>query len=145
VYDPATVPNGDGTVSAANSCDAVSSSFESCHKIGNTVYVWASGSLAFAPFAVLAGLLVLVVLQGLTGATVGKVLAGIRVVGPDGNPPGVLRALLRTVFLVVDAFPYVIPLLGWLVALGNSRHRRFGDYAAGTMVARRRALAYIRQ
>jgi uncharacterized RDD family membrane protein YckC len=141
-YNETSPPSG---TSVDEACGVLSESYASCVTIGRAVYVSTSSSLSFAPFATVAGFLVLVLLQGLTGATVGKFLVGLRVVDRNGRPPGVLRALLRTVFLLVDALPWVVPLLGWLVALTNTRHRRLGDLAAGTMVVRRRTLAYIRR
>jgi len=81
----------------------------------------------------------LVVLQGLTGRTAGKALTGVRTVGEDGAPPGLLKALLRWVLWTVDAFPYVVPLLGPIVALTTQGHRRVGDMVAKTYVVRANA------
>lgn len=81
----------------------------------------------------------LVVLQGLTGATPGKFLTGIRTVREDGRRPGLVKAFVRWILWVVDAFPYVIPLLGFIVGLTTQGHRRVGDMAAGTYVVRRAA------
>ena len=141
LYDK--VPTPEGSDSVASACDGYDSN--ACYTFGQAVYASARGSVTFAPFAVAVGFVVLVLFQGLTGATVGKFLVGLRVVDRNGRPPGVPRTLLRTVFLLIDAFPWVIPFLGWLIALTNARHRRLGDLAAGTMVVRRRALAYIRR
>ena len=45
--------------------------------------------------------------EGLWGAAVGKAICRLRVVGPDRNPPGFARALLRTlVYTVPPAIPY---------------------------------------
>lgn len=80
--------------------------------------------------------LLLVVLQGITGRTLGKLLTGIRTVGEDGQPPGIGRALGRWVLWVVDGFPYFVPLLGFILALTTQGHRRVGDMAAKTFVVR---------
>src|SRR3546814_12956826 len=56
-----------------------------------------------------ANLAMLVVLQGLTGWTIGKLITGLRVVGEDGRAPGLGKALLPWVLWVLDAFPYVLP------------------------------------
>jgi hypothetical protein len=46
-------------------------------------------------------------LEGLWGAGAGKLLCGLRVAGPERNPPGVLRAGLRVlVYLVPPMLPY---------------------------------------
>ena len=81
-------------------------------------------------------ILLLVVLQGLTGWTPGKLVTGIRTVRDDGRPPGLLKALVRWLLWIVDGFPYVLPLVGFITALTTVGHRRVGDMAAGTYVVR---------
>ena len=49
------------------------------------------------------------VLPGLTGWTVGKRVAEIRVVGEEGEVAGVGRYILRYLSWIADAFPYFIP------------------------------------
>jgi hypothetical protein len=47
------------------------------------------------------------VFEGLWGAAAGKALCGLRVVGPDRNPPGFARACLRALVYVLPPFvPY---------------------------------------
>jgi uncharacterized RDD family membrane protein YckC len=138
------VPDIQGSESVAATCDDFGD-VQGCRTFGNTIYVSERLSLEVAPFAVVAGAVLLVVLQGLTGATVGKFLVGLRVVDRNGRPPGIARALVRAALLLVDTAPWAVPLLGWAVAVTHPRHRRLGDLAAGTMVVRRRALAYVRR
>lgn len=78
----------------------------------------------------------LVVLQGLTGWTVGKLITGIRVVQEDGRPPGFVKALVRWLLWIVDGFPYFLPLVGFIVGLTTVGHRRVGDMVAKTFVVR---------
>ena len=79
-----------------------------------------------------------VILTGLTGATPGKALLGIRVVNEAGERPGIGRAIVRWIVTLVDAIPYFIPMLvGFIVALTSEGHRRVGDMAAKTYVVRR--------
>lgn len=78
----------------------------------------------------------LVILQGLTGWTIGKLATGVRVVQEDGRPPGLVKALLRWLLWIVDAFPYFLPLVGFIVGLTTVGHRRVGDMAAKTFVVR---------
>jgi len=80
--------------------------------------------------------LMLVVLQGLTGWTIGKLVTGIRTVRDDGRPPGLLKALVRWLLWIVDGFPYLLPLVGFITAVTTVGHRRVGDMAAGTYVVR---------
>ena len=87
--------------------------------------------------AVLAGVALLfsVIIQGRFGWTVGKALTGLRTVNRAGDRPGIGRALVRTVFLVLDALPAVIvALVGGVVALVDRDNRRVGDLVGGTLV-----------
>lgn len=90
---------------------------------------WAGWGLGLA-----LALLIFVVLQGLTGRTPGKFVFGTRTVRPDGGPPGVGRALVRTLLWVVDGLCFY--LVGFIVALTTNGHRRIGDMAAKTFVVR---------
>lgn len=78
----------------------------------------------------------LVVLQGFTGWTVGKLITGIRTVREDGRPPGFVKALVRWLLWIVDGFPYFLPLVGFIVGLTTVGHRRVGDMVAKTFVVR---------
>lgn len=95
---------------------------------GPTLFYWAA---VFGMF---------VVLQGLTGWSIGKLLTGIRVVREDGRTVGVVKALVRWLLWIVDAFPYFLPLVGFLVGLTTAGHRRVGDMVAKTFVVRRSAV-----
>jgi RDD family protein len=99
------------------------------------------GHVDQGPSALLIGLslLILVFLQGVAGWTFGKLVTGIRCVKDDGTPPGILKAFLRWILLLVDNLPYVLPLVGFLVALTSVGHRRVGDMVAKTFVVRRSA------
>ncbi len=76
-----------------------------------------------------------VLMEGLIGQTVGKMLVGIRVIGEaTGRPPGISGAILRTLLRLVDGlFGY---LLGYLVVLASPKRQRLGDMAAHTLVVR---------
>ncbi|QXC62384.1 RDD family protein [Aquihabitans sp. G128] len=73
-----------------------------------------------------------IVLQGLTGATLGKRALGLRVVRADGTNAGLLRCFGRTLLLPVDAA--CCGLVGFLVSRSSRGHRRLGDMVAGTLV-----------
>ena len=76
-----------------------------------------------------------VIIQGRLGWTVGKALTGLRCVNEDGERPGILRALIRTILLVVDLIPsYLVPLVGGLFIFASDSNRRLGDLAGGTFV-----------
>jgi uncharacterized RDD family membrane protein YckC len=77
-----------------------------------------------------------IVLQGTTGATLGKFVTAARVVKDDGSyPPGMGRAFIRTVLLIVDGINLILPLGLW-VAMFSRGHRRIGDMAANTYVVK---------
>jgi len=84
------------------------------------------------------GILYWMVLPGLKGWTVGKLITGIRVVKDDGTcPAGVGKNVVRQLLWIADYFPYFIPYLtGFIVALTNDRNKRVGDIVAGTLVVR---------
>jgi len=82
-----------------------------------------------------AWILMYVGMQGFTGATVGKGAAGIRTVKGTGDPPGILRALVRSLLLPIDALPStLLPLVGTIFAVATTGHRRLGDLVGRTYV-----------
>jgi uncharacterized RDD family membrane protein YckC len=93
--------------------------------------------LQIAGFAVLAAwILMFVGLQGFTGATIGKAAAGLRAVRRDGSPPGIVRALGRSIFLPIDSLPSApfLPLVGAISAVASKGNKRLGDFVGGTYV-----------
>ncbi len=66
-----------------------------------------------------------------TGWSLGRSVAGIRVVGADGSTPGPGRLLLRDIAHLVDTLPL---LMGWLWPLLDSRGRTFADLITRTEV-----------
>jgi uncharacterized RDD family membrane protein YckC len=67
------------------------------------------------------------------GSTPGKSLQNLRVVKRDGRPISFLDSAIRNVLRAVDILGDVYPL-GLVVMFFDARHRRLGDFAAGTMV-----------
>jgi len=106
-----------------------------CFSFGDTAYysdaTFDAASLAPLGFS----LLLFVVLQGLTGWTVGKVLLGLRTVKEDGSVVGIGKALVRWLLLVIDSLP-CLGLVGLITAGTSTGHRRVGDMAAKTYVVR---------
>jgi uncharacterized RDD family membrane protein YckC len=66
------------------------------------------------------------VLTTFLGASAGQFLVGLRVVRLDGRPPGLLRALLRTLLLLL-----LIPVVIW-----DRDGRGLHDKVAGTLLVR---------
>lgn len=104
---------------------------------GQVMIVDKSAFLAFFVVLVLLYLVVFVAVQGITGASPGKAMLGIRVIGPDGATPGLWRSFVRMVAWVIDAFTLLLPVALWS-AWFTPGHRRVGDWLAGTYVVRGR-------
>ena len=71
------------------------------------------------------------------GRTIGKLAAGIRVVGNLGEPIGFLASAIRTILRIVDFLP-VFYVGGVIAIVATKRDQRLGDLAAGTIVVRDR-------
>jgi len=71
-------------------------------------------------------------LGNLGGATPGKRLMGLRVIGPDGSAPGFFRSLWRALAWLFLSTPFAN--FGFWLALFNARTRALHDFAAGTYV-----------
>ena len=70
-----------------------------------------------------------VLLQGLTGASVGKFALGLRVVRPDGSIAGFWRQVVRWLAWLVEG-----GLIALILVLVTDGHRRLGDVLATTYV-----------
>jgi uncharacterized RDD family membrane protein YckC len=101
-------------------------------QIGDTVYEAGGASFLF-DFAFV--FLYFGIVAGITGATLGKLLVGIRVVREDGSNAGVGKSLLRFICWFVDIF-----LVGIILIFTSRGHRRLGDMAAGTYVVNKEAV-----
>lgn len=113
-----------------------------CVQLGNDVYVGTSDD-AHRAFEVggliyLVGAVNLFIVQGLTGAAIGKHMLGLRVVRADGSLVGFGWNALRTLLLVVDQFFCALP--GIVTAGVTHPHRRVGDFAAGTFVVAKQSV-----
>jgi uncharacterized RDD family membrane protein YckC len=71
--------------------------------------------------------------HALGGATLGKALLGLRVIGPDGGPPSPVRSAVRSVLALVSAG---LLGLGFLVALFTRSGRGLHDFLARTWVVK---------
>lgn len=96
-----------------------------------------NASLTGWPFVifVLIELSYFVALEWRFGATLGKLIVGVRTVSASGGRITLQQSVTRNVLRIVDAFPYVIPYLtGLILVAGDERKRRLGDRAAKTLV-----------
>lgn len=76
-----------------------------------------------------------VLMEGRSGATLGKKFEGIKVVKADGSKIGYKEALIRNVLLVVDQLP-TLYLLGIYFIKSSEDSQRLGDRVADTVVIR---------
>ncbi|WP_421119684.1 RDD family protein [Aquihabitans daechungensis] len=81
-----------------------------------------------------------ILLQGLTGGSVGKLLLGLRVVDAQGQLAGISKSFLRTLLWVVDAITCGLPVVGGTLMVTKAGHQRFGDRVAGTYVVRKESV-----
>ena len=88
--------------------------------------------------AVVAAVLDLGVLPGLTGVTLGKWATGLRIERESGREIGIGRALLR--HFVGYPLSFIILGIGFLVATLTVRGRGLHDIIAGTVVVREGSL-----
>jgi len=74
-------------------------------------------------------------LEGLTGFTIGKLLSGIRVVDSNGCKPSFMQGVVRTAFRVLEVNPLILGgVPAGIVAAMSSKGQRLGDMLAGTYV-----------
>lgn len=103
----------------------------SCVQIGDTAYQLGGGRNA-SNLLYIGGAWTLVgLIEGATGAFIGKRLLGLRVVGADGNLAGAGRGAVRGVMMLVDLTCFAI---GLFIAAFTKPHRRLGDMVGGTYV-----------
>lgn len=116
--------------------DASSPGSDYALRVGDQLYLLTRDELILCGATWLAVVVLFSVLvQGWGGWTIGKALTGIRTVGKDGAPPGIGRALVRTLLVPIDALPaYLLPLVGSLTAWASASNRRLGDLVGGTYV-----------
>ncbi|WP_379358917.1 MULTISPECIES: RDD family protein [unclassified Paenibacillus] len=82
-----------------------------------------------------------VLLEGLTGYTVGKRIFQIRAINADGKAPGFVKGLIRSSLRIVDTNPFLLGALpAGISVLISSKKQRVGDMAADTYVANSRDL-----
>src|SRR5437899_2609938 len=103
--------------------------------------VTGSSGIAIAVFVIMVFVVVFaydVVLETLNnGRTVGKMAAGIRVVGLMGEPVRFVTSSVRNIARIADFLP-VFYLVGTISIVATGHDQRLGDLAAGTVVVRDR-------
>ncbi len=84
-----------------------------------------AGSLIFLAY--------FVILEGMRGATIGKMVMKIKVVREDGSPCGLGPAVIRNILRIVDALPFLY-IIGIIFISRSDKKQRLGDRIAKTVV-----------
>lgn len=79
------------------------------------------------------------ILEGLTGASLGKLAVGTRVLMDDGRPPRPAAIVVRNLIRIPELLFWYIPSA--VSCMLSPSRKRLGDYAARTVVVRRVAVA----
>ncbi len=106
--------------------------------MGPSDHRWAHGNIVFDPLCLYFLLVIIayfVSLEGFAGATIGKMLVGLRVVGTDGKRIGMAQSALRNALRIVDSLP-ILNVVGIVLILTSPEKARFGDRVARTRVIR---------
>ncbi|MEY2589586.1 MAG: hypothetical protein QOJ67_1570 [Acidimicrobiaceae bacterium] len=109
---------------STTSCDGFTFESNGTVYFADPAWFWVNFGFSFAYFAVL---------QGIIGATAGKLATGIRVVRTDGAIANIGWASIRWIFFFVDG-PMTFGICGLVTFLVSKGHRRVGDMVAGTYV-----------
>jgi uncharacterized RDD family membrane protein YckC len=93
---------------------------------------WVSGWFISDPICLILLLIMalyMILLDGLLGATPGKFLHWLGVVGPDSKWPGLGRSIVRNFLRTIDSLP-ILNVLGVILILKPEQRARFGDRVA---------------
>ena len=92
------------------------------------------GPTAVVPLAI--WFLYYVAMEATTGATLGKMAVGLRVVNEDGSAPiGWGASLVRNVLRIVDGF--FVYVVGAILVMTSAKKQRLGDRVAHTIVVKK--------
>ncbi len=91
-----------------------------------------TGALVTVALVVLVAFLYHWLCEGLLGLTLGKAVAGVRVINENGAPCGLGPSLIRNILRIIDGlFGY---LVGYFIAIFSKLRQRLGDHLARTFV-----------
>jgi uncharacterized RDD family membrane protein YckC len=110
-----------------------------------SLFTFDYGSAVAATLVALVALLVIfgypIFMEVRFGATVGKLLFGLRVVTVEGGPIRFRHAAIRAFLQLVDVWLIPIGVVGVLAMLLSPQSQRLGDLAAGTVILREQSSA----
>jgi uncharacterized RDD family membrane protein YckC len=70
------------------------------------------------------------------GATIGKLLLGLRVIKVSGEPYDIGAVLVRNFLRIIDAIPFGLYIVGLICIAMTEKKQRLGDIVAGTAVVK---------
>ncbi len=98
--------------------------------------MWATSAVILALFLIFWGYHIFFEMLW-NGQTPGKRAAGVRILKDGGYPIGFLDSVVRNLLRPIDFLPFSYGV-GAIVVLCNSKCKRIGDFAAGTIVVKER-------
>jgi uncharacterized RDD family membrane protein YckC len=106
--------------------------------LGPAFAVRATGETSYN-YGVIVGLILAVlyfpVPEAIWGVSLGKLATGLRVVDKAGRPPGLWKAVIRTLLRLLEVNPFLLGgIPAGIAVLASRRKQRLGDMAAGTYV-----------
>ena len=91
-----------------------------------------TGALVTIALVVLVAFLYHWLCEGLLGLTLGKAVAGVRVINENGAPCGLGPSLIRNILRIIDGL--LGYLVGYFIAIFSKLRQRLGDHLARTFV-----------
>jgi len=104
----------------------------SVSRVGGNARIWVNALITFVFFCIYWGYYALFEIFW-KGQTPGKRWAGIRVIKDSGRPIHAFEAIARNLVRIIDWLPGIYGV-GVVTMFLNSKHRRLGDFVAGTLV-----------
>jgi uncharacterized RDD family membrane protein YckC len=102
---------------------------------GFTFELYGAEALSFQAVYALIGFLYFIVLEGVQGATLGKIAMKIRVVREDGSSCGLGPSIVRNILRIVDILPFLY-IVGMILIARSGKKQRLGDRVAKTVVVK---------
>jgi uncharacterized RDD family membrane protein YckC len=103
--------------------------------------LWLGAAFTPLPISIVALVLMTIpyhaIAESVGGATVGKLLLSLRVVGEDGERPRLRRCVVRNLWMLVDWLP-AFGLVAYIAMQHSPQGQRLGDSFGHTLVLQRR-------
>jgi len=93
-----------------------------------------AGTGAWVTIAIMAvaGFIYYWLCEGVSGLTLGKAIAGVRIINDNGAPCGLGPSLIRNILRIIDGL--FLYLVGYFIAIFSRLRQRLGDHLAHTFV-----------